>query len=79
MGYTSYDDIILYQDDTYCLWEDDFWIWDKTADKWKALDAIPEFLTIINDRLALVNEEGQHFCNCRILALWNLGCRCGGL
>jgi hypothetical protein len=35
-------------------------------------------MTIVNDRLALLDEDGHHFCNCPLLVMHNRGCLCGG-
>jgi len=63
----------------YCRFEDDFWVWDTQEQVWLALDPVPNFLTLVGERAALVSDTGQHYCNCDLLTVLNRGCLCGGL
>jgi len=73
------NDILEYKGDYYCSFDDDFWVWWEDPGIWKSLDFLPDFLTVVNDRLALLDEWGHHYCNCPFLVMHNRGCLCGGL
>jgi hypothetical protein len=60
--------------------EDEVWLWDNRAELWSVLPAIPPYLRIINDRLALIGVHTEtHECVCAYYQVINFGCECGGI
>ncbi len=87
---SSYDLPVAYGDkdgaeierngERYCYFDDEFWIWRKGLYCWIALDDPPGFMTVVNDKIAVVDPDtGRHYCNCSLLVLPKSGCVCDGL
>jgi hypothetical protein len=73
------EDTIEYDGEFYCYFDDEVWIWDHSLMSWMALIERPEFLTVIHDRVAIVDvTTGKHYCNCPRYQIPN-GCFCGGI
>ena len=70
---------VVYDGDHYCWFDEEVWKWNFEAQVWEALDYQPEFLVVVNDKLALTAETGKHYCNCPIRTLMCRGCLCGGV
>jgi hypothetical protein len=71
---------VVYRGDHYIWTEGEFWIWNSREAQWKAIPGVPDFLTIVNDRAAIVDSvTGQHICNCPPIWVTRHGCCCKGL
>jgi len=74
------EESIEYEGDYYCFFDDELWIWSRRLSCWEVIDDVPDFLTVVNGRVAIVQlSTTRHFCNCLRYELPRSGCQCGGV
>ena len=60
--------------------DEEFWMWDEKRQGWLVLPEQPSYLTVVQDRLALIDiRTGRPKCNCPEFQVNNFGCKCGGV
>ena len=80
MAYGGDEGTLEYDGNYYCLHDEDVWIWDSDAELWEAVEEWPDDFIVINGFLAVLNDDGKHYCVCPLKGvLMSSGCQCGGI